>query len=140
MFYVGSYKHALDAKNRLFIPAKFREHLGNGFFITRKFEPCLSIYSSEEWEKYAEKIAALPDSVSEDIQDFIFSNTIYVEPDGNGRVVLSNDLIQYAGIDKNVVIVGAGKQIKIWAEDKWNQRESNRDYDHMKAVMAEYGL
>ena len=99
MPFVGEYTHSLDAKNRLFIPAKFREHLGESFYITRKMnKTCLAVYSESEMERLAEKLNDLPDSDVADIKEFLFSKTILVTPDANGRVVLLPAMLAYAGI------------------------------------------
>ena len=70
MSFVGSYTHSLDTKKRVFIPSKFREELGEEFYITRKFAAYLSIYTAEEWEIFVDKISKLPEADAEDIQDF----------------------------------------------------------------------
>jgi len=62
MSFVGSYNHSLDAKKRVFIPAKFREELGEEFYITRKFEPYLSVYTAEDWQEYVDVISKLPEA------------------------------------------------------------------------------
>ena len=71
MSFVGSYNHSLDAKKRVFVPAKFREDLGDVFYITRKFDTYLSIYTADDWDAYIEKIEKLPESIAAEIQDFI---------------------------------------------------------------------
>ena len=75
MSFVGSYPHTLDAKKRVFIPAKYRDELGEEFYITRKFGKYLSVYTRDDWQSYVEKIERLPESVAEEIQDYIHSNT-----------------------------------------------------------------
>ena len=81
MLFVGEHKHSLDAKNRLFIPAKYRDMLGDSFYITRKMEKCLAIYSESEWNKLTDKLNTLPDSVVGSIKQFLYSKTISVSPD-----------------------------------------------------------
>jgi len=68
MSFVGSYSHSLDAKKRVFIPSKYREDLGETFYITRKFDSYLSIYTAEDWDAYIEKIEKLPESIGAEIQ------------------------------------------------------------------------
>ena len=89
MTLLGEYRHVIDAKNRLFIPAKFREELGETFYITRKvMEKCLAIYSEAEWQKFSEKIYTLPDSKVGKIKQFIFSKTAQVTADSHGRILI----------------------------------------------------
>ena len=140
MSFVGSFKHSLDAKKRVFIPSKFREDLGEEFYITRKFGTYLSIYTADDWQAYVEKIEKLPESIAEEIQDFILGAAQKCVPDASGRIILEDRLLKHAKIDKNVVFVGAGKQIRVWAEDLWNERENTRDFTKMREIMSQYGL
>lgn len=140
MSFVGSYSHTLDAKKRVFIPSKFREDLGEEFYITRKFGTYLSIYTADDWQAYVEKIEKLPESIAEEIQDFILGAAQKCVPDASGRIILEDRLLKHAKIDKNVVFVGAGKQIRVWAEDLWNERENTRDFTKMREIMSQYGL
>ena len=137
---VGEFHHALDAKNRLFIPAKFREELGESFYITRKTEKCLAVYSEEEWAKFTEKLNMLPDSKVGPLKQFIYSKTISVTPDSNGRVVLTPSLTAYAGIQKNVVVIGVGDQAQIWAEEAWTAKEEAVDLAAIAELMQQVGL
>lgn len=140
MSFVGSYKHSLDAKKRIFIPSKFRDDLGDEFYITRKFDSYLSIYTAEEWQAYVEKIEKLPESEAVEIQDFLLGAAQKCTPDASGRIILDDQLAKHAGIAKNVVFVGVGKQIRIWAEETWSEREQTRDFSKMREIMKQYGL
>ncbi|MBQ7333109.1 MAG: division/cell wall cluster transcriptional repressor MraZ [Clostridia bacterium] len=140
MSFVGSFPHSLDAKKRVFIPAKFREELGAEFYITRKFDPYLSIYTAEEWEEFVTLISSLPESEAAELQDYLLGAAQKCTPDSNGRIILDEKLMQHAGITKNVVFVGSGKQIKIWSEETWNERESKRDPAAIRELMRKYGL
>lgn len=140
MSFVGSYTHSMDAKKRVFIPSKFRDDLGEEFYITRKFDAYLSIYTSEDWEAYVDKISKLPEADAEEFQDFILGAAQKCVPDASGRIILDERLMAHAKINKNIVFVGTGKQIRVWAEELWNEREKNRDYDKMREIMRQYGL
>lgn len=140
MSFVGSYYHSLDTKKRVFIPSKFRDDLGEVFYITRKFDKFLSIYTADDWDAYIEKIEKLPESIGAEIQDFILGGAQKCQPDSNGRIIIEERLLKHAGIDKNVVFVGAGKQIRVWAEELWEERESTRDFAKMRDILQEYGL
>ena len=140
MSFVGSYSHSLDAKKRVFIPSKYREDLGETFYITRKFDTYLSIYTAEDWDAYIEKIEKLPESIGAEIQDFILGGAQKCTLDSNGRIIIEDRLLKHAKIDKNVVFVGAGKQIRVWAEELWEEREQNRDFAKMREVLREFGL
>ena len=140
MSFVGSYKHSLDAKKRVFIPSKFREELGEEFYITRKFDKFLSIYTAEDWEIYVDKIQQLPETEAMEVQDFLLGIAQKCVPDASGRIILDEKLALHAGINKNIVFVGNGKQIRIWAEETWNAREQNRDLAAIREIMKQYGL
>ena len=140
MSFVNSYKHSLDAKNRIFIPAKFRDELGDEFYITRKFEPYLSIYTAKDWELYVEKIQQLPETVALEVQEFLLGIAQKCVPDANGRIVLDERLLAHAKINKNIVFVGGGSQIRVWSEELWDERERTRDLEKIKETMNLYGL
>ena len=140
MSFVGSYSHSLDAKKRVFVPAKFREDLGNTFYVTRKFDTYLSIYTEEEWAAYLEKLEKLPESVAAEVQEFILGGAQKCVPDNSGRIIIDDKLLKHAGITKNIVFVGAGRQIRVWSEELWNEREKNRDFEKMREVLRDFGL
>ncbi len=141
MTLVGEYSHSLDAKKRIFIPAKFREFLGENFYITRKMnKPCLAVYSEEEMENINNKLNSFPDSEVSDIKEFFFSKTTQVSPDANGRVGLTDAHLAYADISKNAVIIGAGNHLQIWSEDAWRAQESERDMALIRGKLASIGL
>ena len=140
MSFVGSFTHSLDAKNRVFIPSKFRDELGDVFYITRKFDVFLSVYTAEEWEIYVDKISQLPESEAVDLQDFLLGAAQKCVPDANGRIILDETLLRHAKIEKNLVFVGAGKQIRIFSEEIWKERENSRDPEKIRAAMSLYRL
>ena len=141
MPFVGEYQHTLDTKNRIFIPAKLRDELGEHFYITRKMnKSCLAVYSSAEMDRISERINQFPDSEVSEIKEFLFSKTIYATPDTNGRVVLPPSLLGYAKIDKNATIVGAGNHLQIWSDVLWTKQESERDMEAIRKKLASLGL
>ena len=124
---VGTFTHTIDKKNRVFIPSKIREVLGDNFYITRKPKGYLTIYSEEGWSQYVEKIQSLPESVAAPLQDFLIGGAQRCTTDSSGRIVLDEKVIKHANINKSIVFVGNGNQIRIWAEELWNEQEENRD-------------
>ena len=140
MLFVGEYKHTIDAKNRLFIPAKYRDMLGESFYITRKMEKCLAIYSEAEWSKLTDKLNTLPDSVVGSIKQFLYSKTISATPDSQGRVVLPPELLSYASIDKNTVIIGVGDHLQIWSDKLWEEKEKAIDTEALMEQLRQLGL
>lgn len=137
---MGKFTHNLDAKNRLFIPAKHRDQLGETFVITRNIDKCLSVFSMDEWEKYTDKLEQLPSTQAREIARFIYSNAADVQPDGQGRVLIPADLLAYAGIQKSAVIVGCGRHAEIWAEEIWNADSDADKADALKELMISLGF
>jgi len=120
MAFLGEYRHNIDPKNRVFIPAKYREALGESFVVCKAPEKCLFIYSNESWDELSEEISNMPPSPqTRQIQREIFRNAVNVEPDKQGRITINAKLIEYAGIKQEAVIVGSGKRIEIWDADEW---------------------
>ncbi len=140
MSFVSNYTHSMDSKKRVFIPSKFREDLGDEFYITRKFDSYLSIYTAEDWEAYVEKLSRLPEAVAEELQDYILGAAQKCTPDANGRIIIDERLLNHAKITKNMVFVGAGRQIRVWSEELWSERERSRDFDKMREIMRQYEL
>ncbi len=121
--FIGEYQHNLDEKGRLAIPVKFRSDLAKGAVVTRGLDNSLFLYTREEWEKLAEKIAQLPLSQanSRAFARLMLSGAMDVKIDKQGRVVLPEYLRQYAGIKKKVVIAGVFNRLEIWDEAKWKK-------------------
>ena len=138
--FLGSAMHSMDAKKRVIIPSKYREDLGNVFYVTRKFDPCLAIYTEEEWASFLDKLEKLPDSVAADAQEYLLCFAQKCIPDSSGRIILEDKLLEHAHIKKNLVFVGAGRQLKIWSEELWEEREKNRECEKMRAVLQDFGL
>ncbi len=140
MSFVGSYTHSLDAKKRVFIPAKFREELGDVFYVTLKCDGYLSIYTEDDWSVYLDKIQKLPESIAYDVQNAIIGSAQKCVPDASGRIILEDNLMKHAKITKNVVFVGVGKQIRVWSEEVWAECEKKRDFEKIREILREYGL
>lgn len=116
----GTFKHTIDTKGRLFIPAKLREELGLNFYVTKEVDGCLVAYPEHMWKQIEEKMAALPKSKARNIQRMIFAGAEKCEPDGQGRIVLPAQLREYAGLDKDVTIIGVSNRAEIWNSAKWD--------------------
>lgn len=124
---MGEYKHIIDTKGRLTIPAKFRAELGDSFVITRGLDRnCLAAYSSERWKRIADNLSkiTLTSQVGRKLSRILLGNAIECEVDKMGRILLTQSLRSRGGLDKNVVLVGLGDRIEIWDESNWNQINS----------------
>jgi len=121
--FIGEYQHTLDSKGRLFIPARFREGLGERFIMTKGLDRCLFAYSPGEWQTLEEKLKKLPFARA-DARAFVrlfFSGAAEVEVDKQGRVLIPANLRTYAGLDKEVVILGVSSRVEIWAREEWER-------------------
>jgi len=133
----GEYQHNLDAKGRLFIPAKLREDLGDVFFVTISMDRCLSAYSGENWETFSAKVNAMP-YVKQRKMRPLFANAAKCELDAQGRVLLPQNLRDYAGLSKNVTVVGANNHAEFWDSETWQSvREEEITPENIAAVMEE---
>jgi mraZ protein len=133
----GGHQHTLDAKGRLFIPAKLREELGNVFFVTISPEKCLSVYSSESWESLSSKVNAMPYSDQRKMRP-LFAYATKCELDSQGRILLPQMLREFAGLTKNVTVVGNNNHAEIWDTDSWNDVFANEGTpENLMAVMEE---
>ena len=136
----GTYEHSIDAKGRLFIPAKLREELGPTFYLAVGVDACLAIYPQSTWDRFTEKFASLPMSQSKAMRP-LFANASKCELDSQGRIVVPQKLRQYAALDKDVVIIGVNDRAEIWSAESWHaQEEEEMTPEKMAACMAELGF
>lgn len=115
----GEYSHNIDPKGRLIIPAKFRDGLGENFVVTKEHVGGLAIYSNTEWEAFEDKLRKLPRSKAKVVR-FFSGSAVDGALDKQGRVQLSSALREYAGLEKEVVIVGVLDRVEIWSKDRWD--------------------
>ncbi len=134
----GEYLHTIDAKGRLFIPAKFREELGFSFVLTKGLENTLTIYTNSEWDKFAEKISSLPTKQARTLQRFFVASAQDSTPDAQGRILIPQVLRDYAGLTKNVVIIGMSDHIEIWDEASWKALDLAPE--SIENIMEEAGI
>ena len=126
MFY-GEYEHALDRKGRLILPSRFRqvskENYIERFYITRGLDKCLFVFTEEEWKLQEQKFKSLsftkPDARK--FNRFYFSGAAEIIPDKQGRVLVPKYLKEYAGIDRQAVIVGVANRFEIWSQKLWKE-------------------
>ncbi len=136
---IGTYRHAVDAKKRMRMPFKFKSELGTGFVITKGTAGNLFVFSADEFKKLYDKLTALPmfdDEAQKAVRKFLAS-AFETEEDAQGRVLLPKELVTYANITKNLVFVGAGSRVEIWAEESWDKFDNeNTDFN----VLSKFGV
>lgn len=119
--FLGTYSPRLDEKGRLILPAKFRDELSEGLVLTRGQERCIYVFSASEFEKVHAQMREAPLS-SKQARDYIrvfLSGASDEVPDKQGRVTIPTPLRQYAGLDRDVAVVGAGSRAEIWDAQAW---------------------
>ena len=140
MAFYGSGTYSIDSKNRVFIPAKYREDLGNVFYITRSVESCLTIYTEDEWKLFLERLDRIPNTAGAAAKEYFMSAAQKCTSDGSGRILLDDTLRNHSQVIKNVVFVGAGRVLNVWAEELWAMREANRDLESIRSLLQQYEL
>ena len=136
----GEYQHTLDAKGRLFIPAKLREQLGDGFFVTKGLDECLFLYPQKAWDELEQKIRQLPMSKSRGLQRFFLSSAADVTVDRQGRIVIPTTLRSYANLERDVVVIGVGERAELWDARRWNAYTDDLDCESIAQAMEELGF
>ena len=140
---IGEYQHALDIKNRIIVPSKLREDLGNNFVITKGLDGCLYAYPLGEWKILQEKLKMLP-LTNKDARAFVrffFAGACEVEMDKQGRGLIPQNLKEYAGIEKEIVSIGVLTRVEIWSKEKWKEyNDSNVDYQSIAEKMSNLGI
>ncbi len=141
---IGKYPAKLDEKNRLFVPAKLRAELGDDFYITLGVNcghRCLTVYTAEDWKTLSENYNALPISQRGAATSLIFMNATECNPDKQFRVGITQFLLKYAGIDRDIMIVGRAGQAEIWdAKEFAAFEEENLTPEKLLASLEAIGL
>ena len=139
---IGEYEHSLDAKGRLIMPAKLRDDIGEKFIITKGLDGCLFAFSIEEWKIFEQKLRSLPISNKDAraFSRFFFAGAMDCEIDKQGRFLISSNLRDFAGLTKEVVIVGMDSRIEIWSKEQWQQCDEDISADEIAEKMEMLGI
>ena len=142
--FIGEYRHNLDTKGRIIVPAKFREQLSNNIILTRGLDGCITIYTLDQWKEIYEQLKKLP-STKREARMYIHmltSKAAEVEIDRQGRILIPAGLIKEAKIEKESVIVGAFDHIEIWAENAWDSyyKEASESFEDIAESLTDFIL
>lgn len=131
--FMGEYNHTMDAKGRLIVPSKFRELLGDEFVVTKGLDRCLFVFTENKWNSVIESLDTLPltKGKARQFSRFLVGGSSLCEIDKQGRILIQQNLREYAGLDKDVVLVGVGSRIEIWDKKAW---EEANDYDEIEEI------
>ncbi|BAT48557.1 cell division protein MraZ [Bacillus altitudinis] len=123
IMFMGEYQHTIDTKGRMIIPAKFRDGLGEQFVLTRGLDQCLFGYPMSEWKLIEEKLKALPLTKKDAraFTRFFFSGAVECDLDKQGRINIASNLLQYAKLEKECVVIGVSNRIELWSKSIWEQ-------------------
>ncbi len=141
---LGEYKHNLDTKGRMAIPAKFRDILNGGAIITRGLDNCLFIFGMNEWQTLAGKLVALPlaQANSRAFVRLMLSGATDVELDAQGRALIPESLRKYAGLKKEVVVAGLYNRVEVWDREAWEnyKRKTETSSEEIAEKLGELGI
>ena len=142
--FLGEFQHTIDDKNRLTLPAKFRESFADGLLMTKGFENCLFVFSKVEWPRIEERIRSLQllRKDARKLSRFFFGGASEDVPDKNGRIVIPAHLKAFAGLEKDAVVVGVSNRLEIWSKANWEgyAAEAGRSYEEAAEDLADLGL
>ncbi len=134
----GEYQHSVDAKGRLIFPVKLREELGDTFVIFKGLDNCIWVYSNADWEAFEKKLAALPTKARK-MQRFYSANFL-CEADAQGRILIPQVLREYAGIKKEITVVGIQNRAEIWDAEQWREYNGDLHSEDIADMMDELGV
>jgi MraZ protein len=141
----GRYEHTIDAKGRLSIPSKFREVLKEEYdsrLVVTTLDGCLIAYPYQEWQALEEKISQLP-AFNKNTRSFLrnfYSSGVDCPIDKLGRILVPQALRDYAGLSKDVMLMGIFKQFEIWDKGAWQTRESQTTLDDISKMLEDLGI
>lgn len=130
----GEYKHSIDAKGRLAMPAKLRDELGERFTVTKGLDGCLAVYPEKEWELLEDKIRTLGNGEkARRVKRYYFANAFDAQLDAQGRILIPAGLREFAGLQKDVVVIGQLDHAEIWNSEKWRAYNEAIDAESVAA-------
>ena len=141
---IGEYEHSIDTKGRLIMPSKLKEDIGEKFVVTKGLDGCLFVYSEKEWKTFEDKLRSFPltNKDARALVRFFLAGAMECEIDKQGRFLIPGNLREFAGLEKEVVVIGVLNKIEIWSKDKWLKysEEENNNADEIAEKMSNLGI
>lgn len=141
---IGQYKHTIDVKKRLALPAKFRGELGSNVIVTKGVENCLVVYTEKEWEQMSAKLGSLPISQGEarSFARHLLASAMEVSLDKLGRILIPDYLKKYASLEKNVIVCGLSNRLEIWDEKRWDdyRKDAEKGVEEIVSKLGPLGI
>ena len=139
--FTGEYEHIVDSKNRIFVPVKFREELGETFIVARDIrKSILKVCSLVEWESYLAPIKAQERRIAEEALRYLHRNAAQVSPDSQGRILIPTSLLGYAEIEREAIFIGCSDYCEIWSAEKYKAEVSAEDPEDIREKLERLGL
>ena len=142
--FIGEYQHSMDAKGRMFVPSKFRDDLGDTFIVTLGLDNCLFVFPQEEFERLKARLDAISitNKDARTFARFFFARDSECEMDKQGRAMIPNNLREYAGLTKDVTVVGVSNRVELWNTENWENTHSFENFspDELSEKMELLGL
>lgn len=142
--FLGEFEHTIDDKGRVAVPARFREELSEGLVLTRGFERCLQVFPRHTWQTLAQRISSLSlgNEEARNLRRLLFSGAAEVEVDRQGRILIPQNLREYAGLAEQVVIAGLDTYFEMWSRERWQNILDRLDSDGstIAAQLAALGI
>ena len=140
---IGEYNRTIDAKGRMSVPSKFTTVLGDSFVISKGLDGCLVIYTNDDWKEFLDKMSKLngADRTVRELKRFFGAGAAQVDVDDHGRILVPAPLIQYAGLEKDVTIVGtADGRAEVWDTARWNAINEGVNPEEVAQSLFEKGI
>lgn len=140
--FTGEFRHTIDGKGRIAVPARFRAELATGAHVSRWMDNCLAIFPNQAWERLADRVGEqrYADAGARAFSRFLFSGAFDVELDGQGRVVLPAPLRDFAGLKVEAVVVGSLDHIELWEPGRWAAVSEDMSSDVFAERIANLGI
>ncbi len=140
--FLGSYNNKIDKKGRLAIPFQYRNQLTDSAVICRDIygKECLCLYPEDAWEKFTEKVNAMPSVVGNELKRYLYSGSCNVEFDAQGRVLIPAKLREHAHLESAVAVIGMGERLELWNADAWTGEDETYSPADIADIAAQYNL
>ncbi len=140
--FMGEFNHTIDPKNRVIVPVKFRDELGECFVVTAGLDGCLYLCPQKDWEAFVEKLSQLPFTrETRELQRHFMQNAAECELDKQGRILIPANLKVLAGFEKDVVFVGVIGKVELWSKERLEANAPKSSMEEIAEKMStEYGL
>ena len=141
---IGEYTHTIDDKNRLSLPAKFRQEMGKKIVLTRGLDKCVAIFTEKEWKKISEKLSesSMLSADNRSFNRFMFSGAQEAGVDNLGRILVPDFLKTWAGLKTKVAVIGVQSRVEIWNEESWtsHKAEVEKQADTLAEKLGQVGV